>query len=162
MTTAILTHHPTTLEAALDMIAELDQDPAWGGCSPAGLRYRLRRLHAGRWGVVVLDLDNLHSLNDTLGHAEVDRRMQTAFRVRHSDVLRGRWAFGDEVVLIVPAEDARDCAARLLHDLRAVGLSATFAVVEDAGGAFEAAVAAGQTRIEAAKRAGERGEVFTV
>lgn len=159
----------TTFEAALTAladahgaIAELDSDPAWGGCSPSGLRYRLRRQPSGRYGVVVLDLDNLHTLNDTLGHTEVDCRMRAAMQLRHSDVLRGRWQFGDEVVLIVPTEDVRDVAARLLIDMQAHGLSATFALVLDCRGHYEAAVACGQLRIEQAKRSQGRGQIYEV
>lgn len=160
---------PTTFEAALTALAdahsaitELDSDPAWGGCSPAGLRYRLRRLLGGGYGVVVLDLDNLHELNDRLGHTEVDRRMREAFQIRHSDTLRGRWQFGDEVVLIVPSEDAKDCAQRLLHDMQSVGLSATFAVVVNTHERYERAVERCQGCIENAKRNNLRGRVHEV
>lgn len=157
--------HPTTtcqhcaeLEQTIaDLRAALeaaDRDPIWGIYTRGGIERRMTRLD-GTMAVIVADLDGLHDANDRYGHAGVDMRMTIALRGTDA----GRWQQGDEFIVLVPRADAVGAAQRLQRALADQGLSATFAVV---WGCDQASVAAGQLRIEEAKRANERGQVYTV
>lgn len=158
------THSSTTCQhcreleqTILDLRAALeaaDRDPIWGIYTRGGIERRMVKLD-GTMAVIVADLDRLHDANDRYGHAGVDARMTMVLRGTDA----GRWQQGDEFVVIVPTADAVGAATRLQGALVEQGLSATFAVVR---GCDHAAIAAGQLRIEEAKRAGERGRIFTV
>lgn len=142
--------------------AELDlahRDPIWGVYTRVGLERRMPHPDSGM-GCVVLDVDQMRLCNDRYGHAGLDERMtQALLSVRDGDAISGRWEEGDEVVIFAPIADLAGLAERLQHALWQNGLSATMAIVHDC---TVTAIIAGQTRVEEAKRADERGHIFVV
>lgn len=114
------------------------------------------------FAALYLDLDDLNALNDAIGHAAVDARINAFWRlmqVRRRD-LAGQWEGGDEFCVAVPDADALGVAARVRAALSAAGLSGSIAIVLIADGlagpALEAAMDTGEHAVKAA-RGGARG-----
>lgn len=138
-------------------LARAHNDPIWGVLTRVGLERRMQHADTTK-GVLVLDLDDLHGANDRYGHAGLDARMTRALGcLRKTDV--GRWQNGDELVVIAPVADLKGIDSKLARALRREGLSATRAW---AASCTREAIVLCQARIEAAKRAGERGRCFVV
>ena len=105
-------------------------DPAYGILTRAGGEAAWRRLHRSDIAIIFTDLDDLHTLNERLGYAEVNQRIATALQMRRNDLaIAMRWFSGDEIVVVVPRGDGMSAAERLQLALQDQGLSGTFAVV---------------------------------
>ncbi|MDP7449931.1 MAG: hypothetical protein QF689_15160 [Candidatus Latescibacteria bacterium] len=116
-----------------DKVRELSWDDAYGVYTrPAFLQFaqimpRARRI------IAFIDLDDIHRLDQELGYAEVDRRVQATFSVpfRRSDIV-ARWYSGDELVILFDSE--RIGAERKMEELAvaaaAEGLSFKFDIGE--------------------------------
>jgi diguanylate cyclase (GGDEF)-like protein/PAS domain S-box-containing protein len=109
------THDPLTmLPNRLALQEELESAIALAG--PAGERVAL----------LLLDVDNLKRINDTLGHDAGDALLRT-FASRLADIAPGNATVGrlggDEFAIVIPAvggeEDAERCATALIESLRA-------------------------------------------
>lgn len=133
-------------------------DRTFGMLNRAGLDAYLARVR-GACDVVFVDLDNVHALNDTLGPAELDRRVRLAFGgLRRSDSIAiGRWYSGDEIVILAALGDGPGLAQRLTQLLAEQQLGATIAI-QSTGPV--PAIAAAQRRVLLAKRAGDRGRIL--
>jgi GGDEF domain-containing protein len=83
----------------------------------------------GERTVVFIDLDRIHTLNNSHGYAEVDRRVRNAFSIprRSSDVV-ARWYSGDEIVILFDndLDSAMAKIAELEVSSAGQGLSFTF------------------------------------
>jgi hypothetical protein len=77
---------------------------------------------------------------------------------RQEDIAMARWYSGDEIIAIVPKGDGAGFAQRLLHNLQAQQLSATFGVVP-AQPKLAEAVKCAMEIVTAAKVDGRRGTV---
>ena len=116
-----------------EKVRELSWDDAYGVYTrPAFLQFaqimpRARRI------IAFIDLDHIHRLDQELGYAEVDRRMQETFSLsfRRSDIV-ARWYSGDELVILFDSE--RVGAERKMEELTvaaaAEGLSFKFDIGE--------------------------------
>jgi diguanylate cyclase (GGDEF)-like protein len=117
---------------------------------------------------VLIDLDDLKRINDSLGHAHGDAVLQKLADVltansRAEDAV-GRYAGDEFTALLTNCERqlASDFAARLLHDLRRRGLSCSLGAAtfpRDAAQAGDLLVAADRA-LYAAKRAGKNRVAF--
>lgn len=107
------------------------RDPTYGILTRAGGEEAWKRQgrHYADYEVVFLDLDHLHQLNAQWGYVEVDRHIRSALDHREGDIVMARWYSGDEIVAVVQRGDGVGYARRLLGNLRAQHLSATFGVV---------------------------------
>ncbi len=135
-------------------------DPTYGILTRTGgeRAWQRQRRHYAEYEVVFLDLDHIHRLNAQWGYPEVDRHVRSALDHREGDIVMARWYSGDEIVAVVPKGDGRGYASRLLKNLRAQQLSATFGVVPAAPDLAEA-VHRAMRLVDAAKADGRRGTV---
>ena len=150
----------------LHLRRELDRahvDQTFGIFTRLGGEWAWRRLSRryALFEVVFLDLDDLHRLNEELGYAEVDRRIRSALVYREADIMIARWYSGDEIVAVVPKGDGQGFALRLLANLQAEHLSATFGVVP-AMPELATTVNSAMQLVNHAKAGGLRGSVCRV
>lgn len=114
-------HELTATSARLQILAE--RDPLTGALNRHAFCALFREPPASATEsptgtVVVIDVDRLKTVNDTLGHAAGDEALQEVARVLrgmvHSDDLLFRWG-GDEFLLIMPNYLGADLATRFEH-----------------------------------------------
>lgn len=166
MISATLTHTCPGCAEKDFTIAQLTQerdaayhDPVWGIDSRQGIERRMRHLRPGM-AVLVIDIDDMHERNATLGDDGVDWRVAKIFmNVRSSETPIGRWKRGDEVVLFAPGGDIIGLGERILRDFYRLDMSATGAICYQPN---HIGIAAALTRVAAAKQAGQRGRIFVV
>lgn len=107
-------------------ICRLSYDDAFGMLTRPALLEHVTRLAPGRYCVVFLDIDGVHTLNGILGMEEVNRRVRDSFALafRHTDLV-ARWFSGDEIVVILPddATATRGFTERLQREASEHGLS---------------------------------------
>lgn len=122
------------IEALRDRVVELEQEVAFLRVNPnfetltrQALEIENRRIK-GRRCIVMIDIDNLHKLNDVHGSQEpVNVIIRRAFDFRFDDlVLKANYASGDEIVFVLRA-DPEGFMSRLSERLEGEGLSATMA-----------------------------------
>lgn len=70
---------------------------------------------AAKKSLIFLDINDMHALNEKLGYAEVDSRINKALRVTRRNELIGRWYSGDELVIICDTVSV-DCVIRRLTE----------------------------------------------
>jgi GGDEF domain-containing protein len=109
-------------------LEELSWDSVFGMWTRTAFLQFCRVMPRGVRTVVFIDLDGIHALNESLGYAEVNRRVKTTFAIplRSSDIV-ARWFSGDEIVILFdndPQSARRKIAA--LQD-SAASQSLTFA-----------------------------------
>lgn len=139
-------------------LEELKNDKAFGILTRPAFEIEHRKVD-NAVAVIFLDLDNIHALNDKLGHECVNDMIKKAINIRHDDLmLSGRWYSGDELAFIVKGSP-QGVADRLLESLTQNGLSATiaFAPISDD---LENAVHQAKQKVEAAKRKSNRGMII--
>lgn len=73
-------------------------------------------------------MDNIHQCNEKWGYTAVDAKIKASLKCRKNELL-GRWYSGDELIIIVPTEEALATCNRIQNQLENNGLSATFAIV---------------------------------
>jgi GGDEF domain-containing protein len=73
--------------------------------------------------LIFLDLDNIHRCNEEWGYAVVDAKIKASLKCRKNELL-GRWYSGDELIIIVPTEEAVATYSRIQKQLEDNGLSA--------------------------------------
>jgi GGDEF domain-containing protein len=154
----IATIVPNTCTRCTELEIELARayhDPIWQIDTRQAVERRLTQLGTG-YAAVVLDIDRMHAANERFGHAGVDWRIAQIFQsVRRDDTYAGRWLQGDEIVVFCNVANAPGLAIRLLvlFEMRAMGATITMAPATREG------IAEGIARIDAAKRAGQRGAI---
>ncbi|MEW6755701.1 MAG: hypothetical protein AB1505_32695 [Candidatus Latescibacterota bacterium] len=114
----------------------------------------------GRRFLAFMDLARIHQLNQELGYAEVDRRVQATFALplRRSDIV-ARWYSGDEIVILFDSDraGAERKMAELADSARRQGLTFVHRIGEWEVGRQEVeqvvnALAAQVTAVKAAER----------
>lgn len=88
--------------------------------------------------IIYFDVDSVHQLNEHFGSYDVvDRMIRGVFEaVRHTDYKAGQYQSGDEFLICLCENKAREelnpqgMANRLIKELKQHGLTATFAVAE--------------------------------
>lgn len=115
-----------SLEADLH---EASHSDIFGCLNRSGLLQVLRSFNLAGLTCVYWDLDDLKACNDRWGKIEVGRRVREAITARVTDVVAGQVFSGDEFCAFPPEDDATPFAHRLLLELQAYELSATFAIV---------------------------------
>lgn len=121
-------------------IESLKKDPSYGIYSRQGLEIVWDGLvtggHKDLYAIIFCDLDDLKAANTERGAAKVDRQISEWFStLRANEALNGelvnsRYYSGDEFAILCPASEARAAAQRLADGLRAVNLTAVFAIVD--------------------------------
>jgi len=90
-------------------IAYLSKDPAFGILTRPALELALSEKAAFRiMNIYVLDLANIHKLNDQLGYLKVNEKITTILRrvkKHYPSIIMGRVFSGDEISLVYPMED---------------------------------------------------------
>lgn len=156
MATLIVHNHCTRctqLEA--DLAAAL-HDPIWQIDTRQAVERRLTALGPDI-AAIVLDIDRMHDRNAEFGHAGVDWRVaQVMQTVRGDDTYAGRWLQGDEIVVFCNEANTEGLAMRLLIAFEMRGMGATITITP----ATREGIAEGIATIDAAKRAGQRGEIL--
>lgn len=150
-----------TMQAEIDALKAKLQlaytDAAYGCLTRAGATECITL--TGSEDVIFLDLDGMHDLNAQHGYAAVDTLIRESLNaMRHRDITIARWYSGDEIILVVPAEDGRGAARRLRDVMRNNGLSATFGVV-CASTCLVESVTRAADKVQAAKAADQRGTI---
>jgi GGDEF domain-containing protein len=114
-------------------VEELSWDQPFGMWTRGALLQFCRIMPRGTRTVAFIDLDDIHSLNQSLGYAEVNRRVRSSFSIpfRRSDLV-ARWFSGDELVIILDCdrEGAGLKIAQLRESARKHGLSFTHEIGE--------------------------------
>jgi len=81
--------------------------------------------------LIFIDIDDVHSLNERHGYADVDRRIRESFaiRFRRSDVV-ARWFSGDEIVILMDSdlEGANRKISELARSAEPRGIGFKFAI----------------------------------
>lgn len=109
---------------------QVDTDPLTGLISRAGLERRLAQAwaasvrHGSPLALAFIDIDDFKAINDSLGHAQGDRAIQSVGQVllqqaREADTV-GRWG-GDEFMIVMPqttAEAATVAVGRMQQQLQ--------------------------------------------
>lgn len=117
-----LSNDVATLQA---MLIASYTDEKYGCLTKAGIQNVY--VYAPETSVIFLDIDGMHDLNKKYSYAGVDARIKASIAVRESDTVAGRWMSGDEIVFIVPTDDAEGLIARLQNSFAAQGLTAMYA-----------------------------------
>jgi len=108
-------------------LREVSWDHVFGMWTRAAFLQFCTVMPRGERIVVFIDLDSIHSLNNSQGYAEVDRRVRNTFSVpmRSSDIV-ARWYSGDEIVILF--DNDRDSAMIKIAELQvnAAGQGLTF------------------------------------
>lgn len=73
--------------------------------------------------LIFLDINDMHSLNETLGYVEVDTRINKALRVTRRNELIGRWYSGDEIVIICDTVSVDSIIRRLTESFLLYGIT---------------------------------------
>lgn len=63
-----------------------------------------------------------------MGYTVVDAKIKASLRCRKNELL-GRWYSGDELIIILPNQEALATCNRIQNQLESNGLSATFAII---------------------------------
>ncbi len=173
----------TAVKTIADMVSTNQRDPLTNTPNRALMLERLdnaialAQRHAASLAVLFVDVDNLKTINDTMGHAAGDSALQLAARrlesvVRATDTVSRHG--GDEFVVLLaqigqPSEAAA-IASKMLHalalstqiDAHAVGLQASIGVAlyPQDGTTATALIAAADAAMYVAKRRGGSGFVL--
>lgn len=146
------------LERELDAACHSD---VFGCLNRAGLLRTLERLDLTGLACVYWDLDDLKVYNDLYGKPGVNDRVKAAITARDIDFVAGQVFSGDEFSAFPFEADAEPFADRLLKELHARGLSATFAVFRPLPNeTAHEVLARGERMIKAFKQIG-KGRVYT-
>ena len=90
-------------------IEYLSKDPAFGILTRPALELALSETPAFRLtSIYVLDLANIHKLNDQIGYLKVNekiRRILRRIKRRYPSIIMGRVFSGDEISLVYPMEE---------------------------------------------------------
>ncbi len=117
------------IDSLTKKLAELSWDSVFGMWTRTAFLQFCRVMPRGLRTVVFIDLDRVHDLNESVGYAEVDRRVRAAFAIplRSSDIV-GRWYSGDEIVILFDndPESARSKLAALELSAAAQGITFTW------------------------------------
>ena len=158
-------HDITTLLARIAQIeAELEAahtDKVYGCLTRVGLDRAWERRANDNLEVVFGDLDHMHELNAELGYDEVDRRIRAALaglRIRHTDLLAGRWYSGDELVFVL-AGDACGFAQRLHQSFAEQGIGITIGYGGVLTPVLSDTVTHCSAKVQLAKSQGRRGSI---
>lgn len=81
-------------------IKRLSYDKTFGIWKREYIEKRAPKKPDANKSLIFLDINDMHSLNVTLGYVEVDSRINKALRVVRRNELVGRWYSGDEIVII--------------------------------------------------------------
>lgn len=143
-----------------DRVKQLTKCPTYKVLTRQGLDlYWQQTRRKSNLAVVFLDLDFMHELNAKLGYQAVDAKIAKAMQTRKGETI-ARWYSGDELVCIVPAADAAQCADRLRRSLQSQGLSATFGIAPvDPTEPLANAVNVAAGLVQSAKAQNRRGEI---
>jgi diguanylate cyclase (GGDEF)-like protein len=87
-----------------------------------------RHKNKSNQSLIFLDLDKIHDLNEKWGYTVVDAKIKASLKCRKNELL-GRWYSGDELIIIVPTQEALATCNRIQNQLENNGLSGTFAIV---------------------------------
>jgi len=119
--------------------------------------------HGGRFSVVMLDLDGLKTVNDTLGHAAGDARLQAVGVALRTTTRREDTAYrlgGDEFAVLLPGastDQARRVMARVGEAAAPARFSFGIAACPADGTAIDALVRAADARLYRRRAAVRRG-----
>jgi diguanylate cyclase (GGDEF)-like protein len=109
--------------------------------------------HAGRFSLVMVDLDGLKAINDTLGHTVGDARLQALGAALRTSTRREDTAYrvgGDEFAVLLPGA-SREQAQRVMHRVAETAEPARFswgvASCPSDGSTADALVAAADARL---------------
>lgn len=150
-----------------ELVEKLSHDTGYDCWTRPGLEYiAWPEIQAtARW-IIFADLDFLHSLNDTWGHDEMDRRIREAMRLRKADVkVAGRRYSGDELLWILCDDPERgeidpvQTAERLREAFQQFGISATFGIARVMSYDLMANVLPAKRIVDKAKKQNRRGTI---
>lgn len=153
------------LAALNEQIQALTVCPTYGILTRPGIDAQWQQLVKTElyqsFAVVFFDLDFMHSLNEALGYEEVDRRIRESLsQVRQRERIKtGRWYSGDEIILLVPTEEAQAAAQRIRRALQANDLSATFGIQPCVSACLITNVRGAAALVQRAKAEGRRGSI---
>jgi len=93
------------IEKLKEQVDQLSWDTSFGMWTRGAFLQFCHIMPRGTRIVAFIDLNKIHSLNESLGYDEVDRRVNEAFaiRFRRSDVV-ARWFSGDEIVILFDSD----------------------------------------------------------
>lgn len=133
-------------------------DPSFGILSRAALEFD----PPTQEGVIFIDVDNMHQLNELWRYDIVNVRIREVFqRMRTSDTKAARWFSGDEFAVFLPLKDRDKTAARIRQLFADRGISVTMALTEVYNpGAWRTAVKRAADMVQSSKRNNMRGTIW--
>jgi GGDEF domain-containing protein len=106
------------------------------------------------------DLDDLKTLNTRLGHEAANEKIRAAFaQIRSSELLCGRWQFGDELVFIAPTTEMQSAVTRIQGAFVEQGLSITIAATVCRSAVLSKNVCVAQRHVEHCKQTRRKGAI---
>lgn len=155
------------LQAEVDRLttenAVLRLCPSFGIYTRAAIELSWKTMAWQRLAIVYADLDDLKQMNTIYRCEGVNERIRAAFaQIRSSEIACARWMFGDELVFIMPASEARSAAARIQQAFADQGLGMTLAIVRCLCPELRENVSNAQFLVEWSKGLGRKGGVLSV
>lgn len=110
-------------------IQKLHFCPSYGCLNRQGVDVQWQRhKNKSNQSLIFLDLDNIHQCNEKWGYSVVDAKIKASLKCRKNELLR-RWYSGDELIIILPTQEALATCNRIQNQLENNGLSGNFAIV---------------------------------
>jgi len=117
-----------------------------------------------KW-IIFFDIDNMHDLNELHGHSGVDAIIKKCLAMRANDYIAGQHFSGDEFIICVTDDPAREPSnpLQLCERLQVIfsenGVPATFAIVPAISLSLIESVDPAVRMVEQAKKLDHRGRI---
>jgi len=109
------------------LIEQMSQDSVFGCQTRQALEMQYGQIWYKLGGVLFLDIDKMHNLNETYGYSEIDRRIKECLSsLRQSDVKAFRWYSGDELVIFIFDGDIEKMGIRLKSEFEKYGIGISY------------------------------------
>jgi len=114
---------------------------------------------------VFFDIDDMHELNEQHGYDGVNERIKNSLKVRSTDYVAGQWFSGDEIVVLITNNSARDesdvskFCQRLQRSFIKNGISITIGVSKISSFDLMQVVKPAFDLVQSAKKEGRRGTI---
>lgn len=116
----------------LNQIKKLSIDPIWNCLTRSALQIRWTELTQDATGLIYIDVDKMHDLNEKYTHAGVDKKIKTVLKnIRQNDIISSRWLNGDEITLILKSGNPAEFSLRLIQEFKNVGIGITCAYTHE-------------------------------
>jgi GGDEF domain-containing protein len=158
---AIIAQLLSKIEELSLVVEDLSKSPSYGVLTRQGVERKWKSIEKRDRALLLIDVDNLHNLNEKYGYEEMNRRISRGLDSLRSAELLGLVYSGDEFIAVVKEEEAIACSRRIAASFKENGITLTIAIISIDGEDFTHNYCTGMYIVQDLKKRGLRDRVCT-